>query len=191
MMWQSLSVNLTQVDLSLSSHYLDWLPGLIFIHAFDALVVDQFSGGPLPYLKDSDRLICLQSHIYMQWTMQGDQICHIWSWPCFGSHKPLFSDPILRDRGKPDPKHCQLQSSDLELIFRCRINQTLSDQNWRVYTGFCVNSVFGHWAAKPSTNADQEQLFFWPLPSFYHYLSSKMPPVWLLKVQFLIYISYS
>ena len=121
----------------------------------------------------------------MQWTMQGDQICHIWSWPCFGSHKPLFSDPILRDRGKPDPKHCQLQYSDLQLIFRCRINQTLSDQNWRVYTGFCVNSVFGHWAAKPSTNADQEQLFFWPLPSFYQYSSSKMPPVWLLKVQFL------
>ena len=45
-------------------------------------------------------------------------------------------------RGPPGPKHCQLQTSDLELIFRWRINQTLSDPNWRLYTGFCVNSVW-------------------------------------------------
>ena len=62
-------------------------------------------------------------------------------------------------RGPPGPKHCQLQTSDLELIFRWRINQTLSDPNWRLYTGFCVNSVWsggGMGAAKTWQNLEAE-----------------------------------
>ena len=54
-------------------------------------------------------------------------------------------------RGPPGPKHCQLQTSDLELIFRWRINQTLSDPNWRLYTGFCVNSVWSGGGSKDMT----------------------------------------
>ena len=62
-------------------------------------------------------------------------------------------------RGPPGPKHCQLQTSDLELIFRWRINQTLSDPNWRLYTGFCVNSVWSGWgvgAANPWQNLEAD-----------------------------------
>ena len=33
-----------------------------------------------------------------------DAICHIWSWSCFGTHRPLFSDHILQDQGSPRSK---------------------------------------------------------------------------------------
>ena len=33
-----------------------------------------------------------------------DAICHIWSGSCFGTHRPLFSDHILQDRGSPRSK---------------------------------------------------------------------------------------
>ena len=33
-----------------------------------------------------------------------DAICHIWSWSCFGTHRPLFSGHILQDQGSPRSK---------------------------------------------------------------------------------------
>ena len=33
-----------------------------------------------------------------------DAICHIWSWSCFGTHRPLFPDHILQDQGSPRSK---------------------------------------------------------------------------------------
>ena len=117
----------------------------------------------------------LQHTCHWTQTMQGDLICHIWSWPCFESHSCHCSQTI----SCPGPKHCQLQTSDLDLIFRCRINQTLSDPNWGVYPGFCVNSVWTAEAGRQSR--DKTLLMLIQLPFQNNFSSAPHPFLLVFK----------
>ena len=126
----------------------------------------------------------LQHTCHWTQTMQGDLICHIWSWPCFESHRPLFSDHIL-----PRPKTLSITN------LRSGADISLSDKSnpiWSKLRGLprflCEFSLDGWGSAAKLrqnlgwcwSNCLSRTTFLLPPTPFYW--SSKLL-FWLLKAQ--------